>query len=205
MHLEALKPENKKIFPKLSQFKNFYLAGGTSLALQIGHRISVDFDFFSKKEIDHKLFDKVKKVFSTSTIKPAINNSGELTVFIDGIKVTFLHYPFGIILKPIKYQNINFLQIKEIAASKAHTIGRRGTFKDYVDLYFTISKKYCTLEEIIKLANKKYADEFNDRLFLEQLIYLEDIRDTNIIFLKKKITKQEIKIFFENEIRKIKL
>ena len=205
MHPEALKPENKKIFPKLSQFKNFYLGGGTSLALQIGHRISVDFDFFSKKEIDKKLLNQVKQVFPNNEIKPTINNSDELTVFVDDIKITFLYYPFGVILKPIKYQNINLLRIEEIAASKAHTIGHRGTFKDYVDLYFIFSKKYCTLEKIIKLAKKKYGDEFNARLFLEQLIYLEDIKDTNIIFLKMKATKKQIQQFFEKEITKIKL
>ncbi|MCX6810005.1 MAG: nucleotidyl transferase AbiEii/AbiGii toxin family protein [Candidatus Berkelbacteria bacterium] len=204
MYPEVLKAENKKIFPRLSQFKKFYLAGGTSLALQIGHRISVDFDFFSTKEIDKKLLYQVNQVFPKSKIRPTINNSGELTVFVDDVKLTFLYYPFGIVLKPIEYQNVNLLQIEEIAASKAHTIGRRGSFKDYVDLYFIISKKYCTLEEIIKLAKKKYGDEFSARLFLEQLIYLEDIKDINIIFLKKKTTKKQIQHFFEKEIAKIK-
>lgn len=51
MHLEAITLEQKTIFDKLKNFPEYYLAGGTALALQIGHRISIDFDFFSKKEI----------------------------------------------------------------------------------------------------------------------------------------------------------
>ena len=205
MHPEALKPENKKILPQLAKFSEFYLVGGTALALQIGHRISIDFDFFAKKEIDHKLLDKVKHVFPNSKIKPTINNLDELTLFVGKVKLTFLYYPFGILLSPKKYQGIKLLSIAEIAASKACTIGKRGSYKDYVDLYYIISGEYCSLEKIIELAKKKYKDEFNARLFLEQLIFIEDITDTNIIFLKKKITKKEIKSFFEDEIKKLKL
>ncbi|MBU1179418.1 nucleotidyl transferase AbiEii/AbiGii toxin family protein [Patescibacteria group bacterium] len=205
MRLEVLKEKHKKIFSQLKFFPDFYLAGGTALALQIGHRISVDFDFFGKKEIEKKLFNKIKKVFKGSTISTAVNNKEELTVFVDNVKLTFLHYPFPLILKRKKYKGINFLSVKEIAATKAYTIGRRGTFKDYVDLYFIIKNKCSSLEQIIKLAQKKYKEEFNARLFLEQLIYLEDIEDIEIVFLKKKIAKQAIQNFFENEIKKIKL
>ena len=69
MKLEALKSERQKIFEKLKYFPEFYLVGGTALALQMGHRISVDFDLFSAKEIPASLLGKVKKVFREFKIK----------------------------------------------------------------------------------------------------------------------------------------
>jgi len=205
MHLEVIPKENKNIFLKLDNFKDFYLAGGTALALQIGHRISVDFDFFFDNEISKNLLSKVKKVFQDDKITISVNNSDELTVFVNGIKLTFLKYPFPAIFDFIEYENIKLLEIKEIAASKAYTIGRRGSYKDYIDLYYILSENYSDINKITEIAEKKYKDEFNVRLFLEQLIYLDDVVDKNIIFLKDKISKKELKIFFEQEIKKIVL
>jgi hypothetical protein len=71
-------------------------------------------------------------------------------------------------------------------------------------LYFIIKEKYLDLRRVIKLSQKKYK-EFNPRLFLEQLIYLEDAEEMEIQFLKKKITKNQIQKFFENKVKKFKL
>ncbi|MFH1677917.1 MAG: nucleotidyl transferase AbiEii/AbiGii toxin family protein [Patescibacteria group bacterium] len=205
MHPEALTKKGENLFPFLKNFSNFYLAGGTALALQIGHRVSVDFDFFSKNKISKELIKKIKKVFPEKIITPAINNEDELTIFVDKVKITFLKYPFPVIKDLKKLQGIKLLGIKEIAATKAYTIGRRGSYKDYVDLYFIIFKKHTTLDEIIKTANKKYKEEFNSRLFLEQLIYLDDIKDDKIIFLKEKVLKNQLKQFFKLKIKELKL
>ena len=72
----------------------------------------------------------------------SVNNPDELTVFINGVKITFLRYPFSLQNKLIDYNGIKLMNAKEIAATKAYTVGRRGTIKDYVDLYFIISEKF---------------------------------------------------------------
>lgn len=205
MHPEALNKNCQEIFPKLSSFAGFYLAGGTALALQIGHRISVDFDLFSTKEIPANLLDQVKKVFINDKLVVLVNNPDELTVLVKEVKVSFICYPFQVLSDLVDYQGIKLLSLKDIAASKAYAVGRRGNYKDYVDLYFILSQKHISLDEIIELSDKKYQDEFNSRLFLEQLTYLQDIGDTNIIFLKEKIDKSQIKNFLEAEIKKVKL
>lgn len=206
MHPEALNEKGKEIFPKLTEFADFYLAGGTALALQIGHRISFDFDFFSKKLIDKNLLGKIKRIFSDKQIKPSVNNKDELTVFIDDTKLTFLYYSFSLKTDECQqYQGVNLLSVKEIAATKAYTIGRRGSFRDYIDLYFIILEKYASLDKIIELAEEKYGNEFNSRLFLEQLVYLKDIEDTEIVFLKDAVNKGNLEIFFAGEIKKINL
>ena len=205
MHYEVLDEKGRKIFFQLQYLKDFYLAGGTALALQIGHRISVDFDLFTSRQISKEHFRKIKLLFSTQKIYISVNNSEELTFFLNEKKITLLHYPFPVINKFVKYQGVHFLSIREIGATKAYTIGRRGSWKDYADMYFILSGRYATLSQIIDLASKKFKKEFNGRLFLEQLLYLEDVKDEPIIFLKKKITKKQLINFFENEIKKLRL
>jgi len=205
MHPEALSDKGRVIFTLLKNFTDFYLGGGTALALQIGHRISVDFDLFSEKEILENLLGEVEKIFSQREIKPSVNNRDELTVFVDSIKTTFLRYPFPPILEIVSYEGVKLLSIKEIAATKAYTIGRRGSYKDYVDLYFILSEGHASLDETIELAERKYGTEINPRLFLEQLIYLGDVKDIEVLFLKKPTSKKEIESFFEEEVRKVKL
>lgn len=205
MHLEVLNETNRELFQQLKNFEDFYLAGGTGLALQIGHRISVDFDLFSPEPISKKLLPKVRRVFAPKTIRLSVSNVDELTVFVGGVKLSFIYYPFTVINSLIDYKGIRLLNTAEIAATKAYTIGRRGSFKDYIDLYFVISGKYASLEEIIGLAEKKYQAEFNSRLFLEQLLYLEDIDEAKMFFLKETVTKNNLIKFFEQEIGKIKL
>lgn len=205
MHQEVLEQKNQKVFRLLKYFLDFYLAGGTALAIQLGHRRSIDFDLFSGKKIPADLLKKVEKIFVGWQVKILVNNSDELTVIVDNIKVTFLFYPFPVLLPLKEFQGIKLLFAKEIAATKAYTIGRRGSFKDYVDLYFILKEKISSLEEIIKIAEKKYGENFNARLFLEQLIYLEDVEDTGIVFIKEPVTKTNASSYFTKIISQIKL
>lgn len=204
IHLEALTEEGKSLLPQFKNFDSYYLAGGTALALQLGHRISVDFDFFSSNEISIDLLPLVEKLFSGFSQKILVNNKNELTLIIGETKITFLYYPFSALYSLIDWEGIKLSSVEEIAAMKAYTIGRRGTFKDYVDLYYILISG-ATLESIIESAEKKYNDVFNSRLFLEQLIYFEDLTDTSIRFIKPAISAKEIESFFEAEIKKIKL
>ena len=128
MHPEALTKEATRLFPKLKQFEGFYLAGGTALALQIGHRISVDFDLFCQDDISKKLLTEVKRVFPEfkGEISPLINNPEELSILISGIKMTFLKYPFPVLNNFVDWDGLKILDIPELSATKAYTIGRRG-------------------------------------------------------------------------------
>ena len=205
MFLKALKSEQQKIFERLKHFPEFYLAGGTALALQIGHRISVDFDFFSEKEISPGLLDKLIKIFKDFKVEAVINHSEQLSVNVNKIKIDFVKYNFPPLMDLSEFWGIKFLSIPEIAAAKAYTIGRRITFKDYIDLYFILRGKFVFLRNLIAICKKKYKDEFNERLFLEQLISLEEAEETPIEFLRKPITKRTMAEFFKKEIKKLKI
>jgi hypothetical protein len=202
MHREVLTKRAAELFGTLSRFPSFYLAGGTALALQIGHRVSVDFDLFADKDIEPSLLPRVQRVFSdAASIAPLINNPDELTVLVDDVKITFLKYPFQTFDPFVIYEHVPLLSVREIAATKAYTIGGRGAFKDYIDLYFILSDQHATLTDIIDIAEKKFGFEFNSRQFLEQLVFLDDVEDTDIQFLKHPVTRPELLGFFEANIR----
>src|SRR3984893_13235342 len=130
-----------------------------------------------------------------------VSNTDELTVLVDDVKITFLKYPFPTFDPFVIYEQVPLLSVREIAATKAYTIGRRGAYKDYIDLYFTLSEQHATLTDIIDIAEKKFGFEFNSRLFLEQLVFLDDVEDTDIQFLKTAVTRSELLNFFEANIR----
>ena len=207
MYKEALTNTGKQIFAYFKRLNSYYLAGGTAIAIQIGHRVSVDFDFFSDKKIPKTLLPELKKLFPGSmNIKPSVNNSDELTIFLNDTKITFLYYPFTLIKPKFDIEGLQVANLKELAAMKAYTIGRRADYKDYIDIYYLLAGKYILLQEVIEIAKKKYRDDFNDRLFLEQLIYLDDINITKIKPLKKEqLTKEFMKAFFKDEVKNIVL
>lgn len=201
MHLETFTSETKKLWPRFKEFQGFVLGGGTALALYLGHRISEDFDFFSERELEPTLLFHAEKVFGKSAVSVVLNTSEQLTFMVDGVKVTFLTYRFGRHDAPVIYDGVWFMSIRDIAAAKAYALGRRATLKDYVDLFFIVSEKHCILTDIIKTASKTHGDVFDPRLFLEELVYLEDVPKEPIRFLKPPVSKEDIERFFEKEIQ----
>lgn len=204
MHPETITLEQQKILKKIPIPSKYYLAGGTALALQIGHRMSADFDFFNPEPPSRNLLGLLETRFG-SPVVVVVKESHQLTVEVEGVDITYLHYPFPVLLPFVEYEGVRILCTKEIAATKAYTLGRRATFKDYVDLYFLLEEHHVGLDEILGLAKKKYGDEFDARLFLEQLVYFEDVSEMDITFLKESIRRDKMELFFAQEIQKIEL
>jgi hypothetical protein len=127
--------------------------------------VSVDFDLFSGESIDRELLGHVRRVFAGAPISLLVNNAAELTMLVQEVKITLLTYPFPPLDPFIIYEGLPLLSMRDIAATKAYTIGRRGSFKDYVNLYFMLSEKHMKLADIINGAEIKSGVEFNSRLF----------------------------------------
>ena len=177
------------------------MAGGTAMMLQIGHRYSVDFDLFSERSLSDKLPLNIVKIFGKSIITEY--NSGDIYSIVtpSEVTVTFVYYPYPLLKKPLITHSLPLFHLDDLAANKAYTIGRRGKWRDYVDLFFLLKEKYYSLTEIINFSGKKFLGEFNDKLFLEQLTYFNDLKIVPIDFIKKKYEPDEIKSFFENQTR----
>lgn len=201
MHAEALSDKGQELFPSLVRFQDFYLVGGTALALQIGHRLSVDFDMFTDAELPPRILDTIKRTFSNSTVLVTYSVPGQLNVSVDQLKMTFLEYPYPLVEPLINFDGVQVLSIKEIAASKAFSIGRRLAYKDYVDWYFMLSEQHVNLAEVMHMCEKKYSNDFNNRLFLSQLASMDDIESQKIDFLRNPVQHDEIQQFLEEQIK----
>jgi len=205
MHLEAIKSKQQEIFKALKDFPDFYLVGGTALALQIGHRFSVDFDMFSQTPLSGRLISKVKRTFKAMKMAVIVNIPEQLSIIANDVKIDFVHDEFPLLLDLIKLQGVKMVKPPEIAAMKAFALNFRGTLKDYIDIYFLLKDKHTTLAAIKENAEKKYGNEFNFRLFIEQIFYLKDVKREKIEFIAQEPSEKKMQDFFKKEIAKIKL
>ena len=181
LHLDILDDTRQELLQKLiPQTQDFVLGGGTGLSLQIAHRLSYDFDFFSEQPIPKNFLEKISQVIQIKEV--AIDSSDELTFFdTNNVKCTFLYYYFKPHFGTIKASNgMRIFSVQEIAIKKAYTIGRRGAYRDYFDLYTILKNEHITLKEIIVIAEDVYKALFNSKLFLEQLVYFKDPPDFDI-------------------------
>lgn len=174
MHPDILTPEQTQLLPLIQKFSpDFYLAGGTALALQYGHRRSIDFDLFSPSLFDN---EKIRRrILSQHQINTThIASAGELTLIVDGIKTTFFQYEYPI-SHPVLFEKVISLPDDlTIGAMKTFAMGQRNKWKDYADLYFIF--QHHSLQEIIDKAEEIFSiGLFNSRLFREQLAYHKDI------------------------------
>ena len=102
MHPEALTSKAKKVFESLYHFPE----GGTGLALQLGHCISVYFDFFQEANLPKNFLLKIEKAFKKEKIRVIVNQIDQLGLLVLGVKVSFITYPFPIVLQPVMYKKV---------------------------------------------------------------------------------------------------
>lgn len=174
MHKEILTAGQSKLLPVVELFsKRFGLVGGTAIALHLGHRESIDFDLFSFDEFsNYYVKKKITKRRIIDTI--LVNKKGEYTFLIDGVKFTFFQFPYRIDFSESLDGVIKLPDILTLAAMKAFALGRRGKWKDYVDLYFILKAKH-PVSEITAKGREVFGNEFNEKIFRTQLAYFEDI------------------------------
>ncbi len=193
MHEEVLTKEQKELLSPIRNFSGqFGLVGGTAIALQIGHRRSIDFDLFSNKRFfNTRIQDQIRDEFRIE--KVFVDRPNELTILVNKVKITFYKYPFNIKYQITLKNIIKTPDLLTLASMKSFALGRRAKWKDYVDLYF-LFKRY-SLSEISKQAKKIFKGEFNEKLLREQLAYFEDIDySEKVEFMPgKKVSDQEIK------------
>ena len=203
IHYNILDTQRIDILPLLKSFtdRGFYLAGGTALALQIGHRDSIDFDFFTESPIDTtRLFDEVLRIFSGHNVVKVQEEHNTLGIIVDErIKISFMYYPYELLKPYVVTEYLNLASIADIACMKCSAITSRSVEKDYVDMYFILQE--ISLVEIITLCQVKYPS-IDTNLILKSLVYFDDVEHESIIYKENHDTDFEtIKQFLRKVVR----
>ena len=164
------------------------LVGGTSLALQIGHRKSIDIDLFGNLSSDYdSLIDELKTL---GEVVPLKNSKNIHSLLINEIKVDIVNYEYKWLSNKISADHLCLATIDDIAAMKLNAIIGRGSKKDFIDLFF-ILKDY-SLATIMGFYTRKYSDG-SAFLVLKSLIYFEDAEKEEMPFMFNNITWQTVK------------
>ena len=139
LHYQTLEPSSFHVLHELMDMlvlkeAGFHLAGGTALALQLGHRMSTDVDLFTPKGIDPRRIKAIlEKEFGGRIDVYTVTDLG-VRCFIDEVKVDMIHFPYKNVNKPLTEEGIRYLPVADIAAMKVHAVANRGARRDFVDL-----------------------------------------------------------------------
>ncbi len=190
---QELLPRFTKLSPK------FYLSGDAGLALQFGHRKSVDFDFFIKEPFDTQalLEDLNTKVFSGIPVLPIQEAENTLDILLDStVKVSFLRYRYPLVFKLIKTDYFMVADYRDIGAMKLIAAAQRASQKDYFDLYYILQS--ISLSELFEIAQKKYPS-FNPVIYLKALTYFDDCDADSPMVIDQRLTFDKVKKTLSDE------
>lgn len=186
-----------KRLQQIPAFSQLRLVGGTALALQIGHRKSIDIDLFGKIDADeYTIAADLNRLGEIQTIQKTQNIAIYL---IKGVKTDIVNYSYPWLDEAVFIDGIKLAGLKDIAAMKLAAITGRGTKKDFIDLYFLL-KKY-SLTEMLGFYTQKYADG-STFMVLKSLSYFEDAEKDPMPFMIKEIAWPKIKDFIINQLTK---
>lgn len=196
--LELLPKTAREIFLDLVNFApQGILGGGTAIMLLLAHRRSFDLDVFLAKPIPKRLLSQLKSTYKNRLERPLIDTGDELSVVISPqTKVSFIFFPFKALHPTVKTDSIDIYSLEDLASNKAYVIGRRGAWRDYVDLFFLL-KYGVDFPKVITEAKKRFGGAFSEKLFLEQLTYFDDLTDLTVDYLGESYQPNEIQDYFK--------
>lgn len=204
MHPETIEPNSRKNLVILKNGENgsllndFYLAGGTAVALHLGHRMSHDLDFFSGKPFDGFLLkNSISKLGKYTDIVSRNNNTiGGL----NGTNISFMYFEPKTTEALQKFDGVNVASIKDLLAMKVSAISQRGAKRDFIDLYFIMKKFKMNIMDVMLHYFEKYKD-FNPNPIhaLKSLTFFDDAEKENMPKMMSSIQWPEIKEFFESQ------
>jgi hypothetical protein len=203
IHPETMAAPTRRVFDRLAArawILNFYLAGGTGLALHLGHRMSVDLDFFSETEFDEGWL--IEELSSIGTLEILQKSRRSITGTVDGVKFSFLGYPYPMLKRGEMWNGISVASVQDIACMKLDALSSRGNKRDFIDVYFIAQQ--IPLAEQLRLFEQKYSVVRYNLLHVKKsLVYFEDAEDDPMPSMILPVTWQEVKEFFVGDAEKL--
>lgn len=200
-YLEALPKEQQEILKMLQPItdNNFVLFGGTAIALQLGHRMSVDFDFFRHSSVDQKEKTKFSKLDFMKNFDILQDEEDTFIVSVNGVKISFFGgIDFVNLCVPIHFQTLKIANLKDLLATKLAVITQRVEYKDYIDIVSIISKG-VSLKQGFKRAKIFYKNQIATQEILKTIVYFKGGDLHKLKENEKNILKKAVKDFLQRK------
>ncbi len=208
MHKECLSEQGWTVLTNLNKVllkHKVILAGGTALALQLGHRISFDLDFFTNQTFRTELvISKIRGL--RSPFQVISEDEGTLIAEIGGIKISLFHYDYEFLEKPVIYENIRLAGVLDIASMKVIAVSQRGTKRDFVDLYVIL--RGIPFYKIAEQMTRRFGRERINPVHIgKSMVYFLDAdSDPEPAYVKgRHIDWEKIKTFFRGHVKQFVL
>lgn len=170
--------------------EDFYLAGGTGLALQFGHRLSLDLDFFAKEQFDEEML--LQRAQTLDRFALVAKAPYTLHATVQATKVSFLGYAYPVLFPVNRFLDVAVADPRDIACMKVSAIASRGTKRDFVDLYLCVEQ--YGLKEILRIFNQKYSEARYSRIhILKSLTFFGDAEKDPMPHMLVQIDWDEVK------------
>ena len=191
---------NLEILTRTGILKDFYLAGGTGLALQLKHRLSLDLDFFTPKSIVVKdLIQKLKKIGRLAVEKEAEQT---LVCTFKGTRLSFMRYEYPCLFGLKKINGVKVADSRDIGCMKIDAVSSRGTKRDFIDLYFILQK--ITLARTLNFYDKKYKKLSSNLVHIKKsLVYFQDAEKDPMPKMFFPVSWEKVKDFFRKKVKKL--
>lgn len=204
MHPKVLSDGGWQIVAELSRadlLEGWVLAGGTGLALQLGHRYSEDLDLFRPGSFDPaRLAEAVSKVGDTVVQS---RSEDTLHAVVDGLRISFLRARPPLLFPGAEYRDLSVADPRDIAVMKVVAIGGRGSRKDFVDLYFYLLGG-ATLEGVFELLRRRFHSlDYNEYHLLKSLVYFEHAESEPMPSMIKPVEWSEVRRTIEDSVRRL--
>ncbi|MGB9721417.1 MAG: hypothetical protein ACPL28_08080 [bacterium] len=203
--LTLLPAKNRKVLQRLSSVlgRNARLSGGTALMFYLKHRRSYDFDFFFSKSLAVSHLERKLIKSSGHDVRLLYASSDQINIEWKNILISLIHFPFIPLGKTLQIGMINITSLRDLASEKVYSIGRREEWRDYVDLYSILINGALSIEQIITDCNVRFGEGFSERLFLNQLSAVSNVRIQPIDWLWNEPQPKMIHKFFRKLVRDI--
>ncbi len=203
-HLNILPEKQVELYELLKSvnwLKDFYLAGGTGLALHIGHRQSIDFDFFTSSDIDNNILDS--KLSKIGVFIRTYEDRNTLYGELNDVKVSFIKYDYPLLEELASDAYFHIAGLKDIASMKLSAILSRGSKKDFIDLFFLL--KSYSLKEILGFYGEKFKQSDYEYSLLRSLLYFKDAEKDPMPRMIQSVKWDQVKNTISTRVRDLKL
>lgn len=205
MFLETLPPHTQSLLKQLGRLPavaSFYLGGGTAVALHLGHRVSVDLDFFAPQP-DYATEPLIQDLQTVGPLVIRQQSRGTLEVTLQDTQASFFAYPYPLLEEPVTLWGVRVAGLLDLAMMKLIAISQRGQKRDFVDLYHICRHGY-TLDDLLARLDAKFPRvRYSTYHLVRALAYFDDAETDPTPAMRVPFDWTAVKHFFEQETRRL--